>query len=51
MMTLSSRPYAGAIDLEPLIDLLLLCRTIAGLDPWPPIRAWTGYTGLPIGLA
>ena len=38
MVTLTSRPYAGAADIEPLIDLLLLCRTIAGLDPWPPIR-------------
>jgi ribosomal protein S18 acetylase RimI-like enzyme len=38
MMSLSSRPYAGTTDLEPLIDLLLLCRTSADLDPWPPIR-------------
>jgi mycothiol synthase len=38
MMTLTSRSYAGTTDLEPLLDLLLLCRTIAGLDPWPPIR-------------
>jgi ribosomal protein S18 acetylase RimI-like enzyme len=37
MVTLTSRPYAGITDLEPLIDLLLLCRTIGGLDPWPPI--------------
>ncbi|HET9222670.1 MAG TPA: GNAT family N-acetyltransferase, partial [Roseiflexaceae bacterium] len=38
MVTLTSRPYAGTSDLEPLIDLLILCRTIGGLDPWPPIR-------------
>jgi mycothiol synthase len=38
MLMLTSRSYAGATDLEPLIDLLLLCRTIGGLDPWPPIR-------------
>jgi ribosomal protein S18 acetylase RimI-like enzyme len=38
MLTLISRPYVGATDLEPLIDLLILCRTIGGLDPWPPMR-------------
>jgi mycothiol synthase len=38
MITLTSRPYAATTDIEPLIDLLLLCRTIGGLDPWPPIR-------------
>jgi ribosomal protein S18 acetylase RimI-like enzyme len=38
MLTLNSRAYTGTTDLESLIDLLLLCRTIGGLDPWPPIR-------------
>ena len=38
-ITLRERPYAGVADLDQLIDLLLLCRTVAGLDPWPPIRA------------
>lgn len=45
MMTLTSRPYAGTTDLEPLIDLLLLCRTSADLDPWPPIREIRRHLG------
>ena len=45
MVTLTSRPYAGTTDLEPLIDLLILCRTIADLDPWPPIREIRRHLG------
>jgi ribosomal protein S18 acetylase RimI-like enzyme len=36
--TLVERPCTGATDLESLIDLLLLCRAIGDLDPWPPLR-------------
>jgi len=38
VVTLVERPYGGTADLESLIDLLLLCRAIGDLDPWPPIR-------------
>jgi ribosomal protein S18 acetylase RimI-like enzyme len=34
---LTSRPYAGPADLERLVDLLLTCRAVEQVDPWPPI--------------
>jgi mycothiol synthase len=44
-MTLTSRTYTGTTDLEPLVELLLMCRVITGLDPWPPIREIRWHLG------
>jgi len=43
MVTLTSRPYAGAADLRPLIDLLLTCRAAESIDPWPPLYELRHY--------
>lgn len=37
METLTSRPYSSQSDLQPAIDLLLTCRAVEAIDPWPPI--------------
>jgi mycothiol synthase len=37
METLVSRPYSGQADLEPVLDLVLKCRAVEDIDPWPPI--------------
>jgi ribosomal protein S18 acetylase RimI-like enzyme len=37
MYALAERPYAAS-DREALLELLLLCRTVGDLDPWPPLR-------------
>jgi len=36
MDTLISRPYAGQIDLQPVLELVRLCRAVEDYDPWPP---------------
>jgi ribosomal protein S18 acetylase RimI-like enzyme len=37
METLLSRPYAGEADLQPATGLILKCRAVESIDPWPPI--------------
>jgi mycothiol synthase len=37
METLVSRPYSSQDDLQPVIDLVLTCRAVEQIDPWPPI--------------
>ena len=37
METLVSRQYASQDDLHPAIDLVLTCRAVEQIDPWPPI--------------
>lgn len=32
-----SRPYAGGIDLQPVLELVRTCRAVEDSDPWPPI--------------
>lgn len=37
MEAVINRPYAGASDLERVIDLLETCRAVEAIDPWPPV--------------
>jgi ribosomal protein S18 acetylase RimI-like enzyme len=34
---LVSRPYSSPSDQQPAIDLVLTCRVVESIDPWPPI--------------
>jgi hypothetical protein len=36
MESLVSRPYAGTSDLQAVLDLVLACRAMEDIDPWPP---------------
>jgi mycothiol synthase len=37
MEILVSRRYSSQDDLQPAIDLVLMCRAVEPIDPWPPI--------------
>jgi hypothetical protein len=37
METLISRPYASQANQQLAIDLVLMCRAVEQIDPWPPI--------------